>query len=159
MATRKLAHFHLIDGFGNKSTLICTLSDGSIGYTFYSGINTSGTPYSLSNLQCDLPLQIDGGTKEDFVSRLKYTINVKSVYKIINEIKPVVFDDEEDGREFVIIVEKNDCSRKLFRVEKTTMAINEILDSFVNSNLALEFDFDEGDSLYIEKLPKSKIVL
>ena len=35
----------------NLSTLICSLKDGSIRYTFYGGTGSSGTPYALSNIQ------------------------------------------------------------------------------------------------------------
>ena len=47
----KLFHFHLEDGYGNKKTLVCRLVDGAIKYSFYGGHGSSGTPFSLSNIQ------------------------------------------------------------------------------------------------------------
>lgn len=48
---KKILHLHLEDGYGNLSTLICRLKEGSIKYIFYGGTGSSGTPYSLSNIQ------------------------------------------------------------------------------------------------------------
>ena len=48
---KKILHLHLEDSMSNLSTLICSLKDGSIRYTFYGGTGSSGTPYALSNIQ------------------------------------------------------------------------------------------------------------
>jgi hypothetical protein len=47
----KLFHFHLEDGYGNAKTLVCLVVNGSIKYSFYGGHGSSGTPFSLSNIQ------------------------------------------------------------------------------------------------------------
>lgn len=89
----KLTHLHLVDPFGNPATLICNLVEGSIGYVFYSGHSSGGTPYSLSNLQCTLPVDkiSETETKDQFAKRVKDIIRDKSVYYVVNEIKEVVF--------------------------------------------------------------------
>ena len=89
----KLAHLHLKNPFGNLSTLICRLEDGSIRYTLYSGIQSSGTPESLSNLQANLPIEKANKkeTKEEFVKRLINIINEKSVRTVINQVEEVSF--------------------------------------------------------------------
>jgi isocitrate lyase len=85
----KLAHLHLSDYNNNKYTLICNLVNDSISYVFYSGWNSSGTPNSLSNLQCNLPLYPYGGeTTDSFVSRLVNVINNESVKQVV-ELIPV----------------------------------------------------------------------
>jgi hypothetical protein len=72
----------------NPKTLICHLTDGSIRYTLYSGHSSSGMPHSLSNLQCQLPVDkiFPEETKEDFVKRVIDIINKKSVCRVIKEI-------------------------------------------------------------------------
>jgi len=84
----KIAHLHLQDGFGNKSTLICNLIDRSIKYTLYGGTSSSGTPFALSNLQCTLPVnKINmNETKEEFKNRLIDIINKHSVERVIDDI-------------------------------------------------------------------------
>ena len=85
----KIAHLHLTSSSGGKSTLICTLKDGSIDYDFYSGYMSSGQGQSLSNLQCTLPIekQSDQETKEQFVKRLIKVINNESIYyKLFHEV-------------------------------------------------------------------------
>lgn len=89
----KITHLHLEDPFGNPQTLICNLVEGSINYVFYGGHSSSGTPFSLSNLQCTLPVDkiSENETKEQFVQRIKDTINNKSVCRVVNEVKEVTF--------------------------------------------------------------------
>jgi hypothetical protein len=57
----KIIHLWVQDPFGNKKTLVCLLKDESIRYVFYGGIADGGTPYSLSNLQCTLPIEPNEG--------------------------------------------------------------------------------------------------
>jgi hypothetical protein len=84
----KLCHLHLGSAMGNSLTLICNLVEGSIKYTLYGGHSSSGTPNSLSNLQCTLPVDkiSKNETKEQFVQRIKDVINNKSVYRVVNEV-------------------------------------------------------------------------
>lgn len=84
----KLCHLHLVDPYGNPKTLICSLKEGSIRYTFYGSHGSSGTPFALSNLQCTLPVDkiSEDETKEQFVQRIIGTINHKSVYRVVNEV-------------------------------------------------------------------------
>lgn len=88
----KLCHLHLEDHSGNKKTLICRLTDGSIRYIFYGGWGDGGTPFSLSNLQCTLPIEKinDKETKEQFVQRIIDTINHKSVVKFVKQVSTQV---------------------------------------------------------------------
>lgn len=89
----KLAHLHLKDPFGNLSTLICRLEDGSIQYRLWTGIQSSGMGESLSNLQANLPVEKanKNETKEEFVKRLINIINTKSVRTVINQVEEVSF--------------------------------------------------------------------
>ena len=89
----KVCHLHLKSAMGNSLTLICNLVEGSIKYTLYSGHSSSGTPFSLSNLQCTLPVEkiSESETKEQFVQRIKDTINNKSVCRVVNEVQQVIF--------------------------------------------------------------------
>lgn len=48
---KKILHLHLKDVEDNMSTLICRVVDGSIKYTLFGGTGSSGTPYSISNIQ------------------------------------------------------------------------------------------------------------
>jgi hypothetical protein len=84
----KLCHLHLEDPYGNPKTLICSLKEGSIRYTFYGSHGSSGTPFALSNLQCTLPVdkKTEDETKEQFVQRIVDTINQVSVYRVVNEV-------------------------------------------------------------------------
>jgi hypothetical protein len=84
----KLCHLHLEDSYGNPKTLICSLKEGSIRYTFYGSHGSSGTPFALSNLQCTLPVdkKTEDETKEQFVQRIVDTINQVSVYRVVNEV-------------------------------------------------------------------------
>lgn len=88
----KLCHLHLVDPYGNPKTLICNLKEGSIRYTFYGSHGSSGTPFTLSNLQCTLPVDkiSEDETKEQFVQRIIGTINHKSVYRVVNEVSTEV---------------------------------------------------------------------
>ena len=88
----KLCNLHLEDYLGNKSTLICTLTGGSIRYVFYGGWNDGGMGYSLSNLQCTLPMEKlkDSETKEQFVQRIIDTINKDSVKKFVKQLSTEV---------------------------------------------------------------------
>ena len=90
----KIAHLHLTDYLKNKYTLVCRLTDeGSLKYIHYGGWGSSGMGHSLSNLQCDLPLQkkFDAQTKEEFVEWLIDIINNQSVKNVEKEIKEVTF--------------------------------------------------------------------
>jgi len=84
----KILHLHLLDGWKNKSTLICRLENGSINYSFFQGHSSAGTRFSLSNLNCTLP--IDKLYKNEslnfFKRRIKETIEKKSTYTIFNEV-------------------------------------------------------------------------
>lgn len=84
----KLCHLHLVDSLGNKKTLICRLVNGSISYTFYGSHSSSGLPFSISNLQCTLPVDkiSEKETKEQFVKRVIDIINNKSVYRVVNQV-------------------------------------------------------------------------
>lgn len=84
----KLCHLHLQDSLGNKKTLICRLEEGSIRYTLYGSHGSSGIGFSLSNLQCELPVEklSPEETKEEFVRRVVRNINWKSVCKVVKEV-------------------------------------------------------------------------
>jgi hypothetical protein len=88
----KLCHLHLSDPYGNPKTLICNLKEGSISYVFYGGHSSSGSSFSLSNLQCTLPVDklSDKETKEQFVQRIIDTINQKSVCRVVNQVSTLI---------------------------------------------------------------------
>ena len=82
----KLFHFHLEDGCNNAKTLVCRLVNGSIKYSFYGGHGSSGTPFSLSNIQyydivngnmvwkrdASLPVSnLEGESKKQFKERVE----------------------------------------------------------------------------------------
>ena len=90
----KLFHFHLKDGYDNAKTLVCLLANGSIKYSFYGGHGSSGTPYTLSNIQyydivignmawkrnASLPVDtLEGETKEQFKERVKAMLKNSTV--------------------------------------------------------------------------------
>ena len=90
----KLFHFHLEDGCNNAKTLVCRLVNGSIKYSFYGGHGSSGTPFSLSNIQyydivngnmawkrnASLPVSnLEGETKEQFKERVKAMLKNSTV--------------------------------------------------------------------------------
>ena len=96
----KLFHFHLEDGYGNAKTLVCLVVNGSIKYSFYGGHGSSGTPFSLSNIQyydivngnmrwkrnASLPVSnLEGETKEQFKERVKAMLN-NSTVKVVGEV-------------------------------------------------------------------------
>ena len=96
----KLFHFHLEDGYGNTKTLVCLLVNGSIKYSFYGGHGSSGTPFSLSNIQyydivngnmrwkrnASLPVDtLEGETKEQFKQRVKDMLN-NSTVSVVGEV-------------------------------------------------------------------------
>jgi NADPH:quinone reductase-like Zn-dependent oxidoreductase len=72
----KIFHFQLQDSLGNKKTLICRLTDGSIRYVLYGGWGSSGISFSLDNISMRyrgnyLPVQNEEGeTKEEFTARV-----------------------------------------------------------------------------------------
>ncbi len=84
----KICHLHLQDSMGNPKTLICRVEGGSVHYSLYGGHGSSGTAFSLRNLQCELPIEklTPDETKEDFVRRVVRNINWKSVCKVIKEV-------------------------------------------------------------------------
>ena len=96
----KLFHFHLEDGYNNAKTLVCRLVNGSIKYSFYGGHGSSGTPFSLSNIQyydvvngnmawkrnASLPVDtLEGETKEQFKQRVKDMLN-NSIVSVVGEV-------------------------------------------------------------------------
>tara|TARA_R100001015_G_C4431785_1_gene28665 strand:+ start:28 stop:354 length:327 start_codon:yes stop_codon:yes gene_type:complete len=96
----KLFHFHLEDGCNNAKTLVCRLVNGSIKYSFYGGHGSSGTPFSLSNIQyydivngnmrwksnASLPVDtLEGETKEQFKQRVKDMLN-NSTVSVVGEV-------------------------------------------------------------------------
>ena len=97
---KKILHLHLEDSMGNKKTLICKLIEGSIRYIFYGGIGSSGTPFSLSNIQfydlvngdmnwkrnATLPVDtFEGETEEEFKERIINMLN-HSTDKVTNVV-------------------------------------------------------------------------
>ena len=84
----KLCHLHLRDSMGNPKTLICRLEEGAVNYTMYGGHGSSGTGFSLSNLQCTLPIEklSKKETKEEFVKRIVKVINYESVCRVIKQV-------------------------------------------------------------------------
>ncbi len=100
MENKKIIHLQLKDGFGNKSTLVCRLKNGSIVYILYKGWGDSGIGYSLSNIQfyevvgnskkwnndITLPLYTEEGeTIEEFQDRIILTM-MNSTETICNNI-------------------------------------------------------------------------
>ena len=96
----KLFHFHLEDGCNNAKTLVCRLVNGSIKYSFYGGHGSSGTPFSLSNIQyydivngnmrwkrnASLPVcNLHNETKEEFKQRVKAMLN-NSTVSVVGEV-------------------------------------------------------------------------
>ena len=96
----KLFHFHLEDGYGNTKTLVCLVVNGSIKYSFYGGHGSSGTPFSLSNIQfyditngnmnwkrdASLPVENEEGEGlDDFKARVKYML-YHSTDKFVKEV-------------------------------------------------------------------------
>ena len=96
----KLFHFHLEDGCNNAKTLVCRLVNGSIKYSFYGGHGSSGTPFSLSNIQyydivngnmkwkrnASLPVDtLHNETKEEFKQRVKDMLN-NSTVSVVGEV-------------------------------------------------------------------------
>ena len=96
----KLFHYHLEDVMGNAKTLVCHLVDGSIKYSFYGGHGSSGTPFSLSNIQfyditngnmnwkrdASLPVyNLEGETKEQFKERVKAMLK-NSTLNFVKEV-------------------------------------------------------------------------
>jgi len=84
----KLCHLHLRDSMGNPKTLICRLEEGAVHYTMYGGHGSSGMGFSLSNLQCTLPIEklSKKETKEEFVKRIVKVINCESVCRVIKQV-------------------------------------------------------------------------
>lgn len=104
MESKKLLHLHLKDGYGNKETLICRLKNGSIIYTLYGGWGSSGTPFSLRNIQFydrvngnidwipnrSLPIEnLEGETVDEFKSRVINMLN-NSTSKVVKEVSTEV---------------------------------------------------------------------
>ena len=84
----KLCHLHLKDVHNNPSTLICNLIDGSIEYVLYDSHSSNGCRNSLSNLQCNLPIDkiSKKETKDQFVQRVINTINNESTYSVVKQV-------------------------------------------------------------------------
>jgi hypothetical protein len=90
----KICHLHLEDSMGNAKTLVCRLEDGSIRYVSFFGWGSSGMGNSLSNFQCDLPMDknSEDETVEQFKQRVIDTVNKKSIYRVVKEVSTnVVF--------------------------------------------------------------------
>jgi hypothetical protein len=100
----KLFHFHTSDAMGNKNTLICNLINGTIRYIFYGGTGSSGTPFSLRNIQFydkvngsirwvrdrSLPIEnLNGESTEEFKERVKAML-MNSTEEIIKEVNTKV---------------------------------------------------------------------
>lgn len=71
----KIFQFNLQDDLGNKSTLVCSLKNGSLRYVLYSGWGSSGMPLSVSNIcmrfHDHLPVEnIPNETKKEFIQRV-----------------------------------------------------------------------------------------
>jgi NADPH:quinone reductase-like Zn-dependent oxidoreductase len=86
----KIFHFQLQDSLGNKKTLICRLTDGSIKYTLYGGWGDSGINFSLSNIYLKfskhLPVEnLPGETKDEFIQRVWDTLE-DSTYKPVRNV-------------------------------------------------------------------------
>jgi hypothetical protein len=91
-SNRIICELHLMDSFGNKSTLTCRLKAGRIRYTYFSSWNGSGVPYSLSNLQCQLPMETRlGETEDEFIENLIRVINKESVVTVKHLAKKTTF--------------------------------------------------------------------
>jgi len=84
----KLCHLHLKDSMGNSKTLICRVEGGSVHYNLYGGHGSSGTGFSLSNLQCTLPIEklSPKETKEAFVKRIIDEVNYNSVCRVVKQV-------------------------------------------------------------------------
>jgi len=84
----KICHLHLKDSMGNHKTLICRLEEGSVRYVLYGGLGSSGTGFSLCNLQCTLPIEklSPKETKEAFVKRIVEEINYRSVCRVVKQV-------------------------------------------------------------------------
>jgi len=96
-----ILHLHSEDSLKNKQTLICRLSNGTISYILYGGWGSSGTPFSVSNIQlydrvdgqikwkgrgASLPIDnLDGETLEAFKARVIAALN-NSTFHIVNEV-------------------------------------------------------------------------
>jgi len=99
--TKKILHLHLEDSMGNKETLICRLKNGSLKYSLYGGHGSSGTPFSLRNIQYyevtnggnirwlrdeSLPVEaLPNETLEEFKKRVINKLN-NSTSKVIREV-------------------------------------------------------------------------
>ena len=105
-SSKKLFHFHLSDSMGNKKTLIGHLRDGSISYTLYGGIGSSGVGFSLCNIQfyryengdmrwykkgeMSLPISnLPNESIDGFKNRVKSMLNNSTDY-VINEVSTKV---------------------------------------------------------------------
>ena len=89
----KVAHFHIEDPSGHKKTLICYLTRNKITYLLYDGTGNSGEKLDISNLKCNsLPYTNPNfDSREVFKNRIKNAINIDSVCKIIDELKPISY--------------------------------------------------------------------
>ena len=96
----KIFHFHLEDDSKNAKTLICLLENGSIKYSFFGGHGSSGSGFSLSNIQyydridgriswrrdASLPVStLEDETKEQFKKRVKNMLK-NSTINFLKEI-------------------------------------------------------------------------
>jgi len=88
----KLLHFQLTDGLRNKKTLIVRQTEwGSLSYILFGGHGSSGTPFAVSNLQVDLPIEIKehwdlSDLRDILIYRLRYysPVEVKRNTKILS---------------------------------------------------------------------------
>tara|TARA_R110000744_G_scaffold209224_3_gene328095 strand:+ start:517 stop:846 length:330 start_codon:yes stop_codon:yes gene_type:complete len=98
--SKKIFHLHLSDYNKNLYTLIGRLTNGEINYIFYGGTGSSGSPFSLRNIQFydivngnmrwvktrSLPVENhENETIVDFKNRVINMLN-KSTKKVIKEV-------------------------------------------------------------------------
>ena len=78
----------------NKMTLICSLKQGHLDYTLFSGWSSSGTCHALTNLAVDLPVYKSrpDQTKHEFVQTLVRRINAANLYTVVRQVEKVTFD-------------------------------------------------------------------
>ena len=73
---KKLFHFHLEDGYGNKKTLVCLLVDGAINIQFYDIVNGN----MAWKRDASLPVENEEGEDlDEFKARVKYMLNHSTV--------------------------------------------------------------------------------
>lgn len=91
--SKKILHFHVADSMGNRYTLICRLTNGSIRYTFYGGHGSSGMGFALSNHfrgNSELPMENnEGETLDQFKQRVRSVVR-KTTLSVVKEVSTKV---------------------------------------------------------------------